>query len=83
MPEPIYRVGIPPYVEDQTLRDWFNQVYDALNGIPPFSIFSTSDGPNSSAITAQLGTFGIELGSAVTRVWINRFGLPSSWSAIL
>jgi len=61
----------PPQVEDPNLQNWLQEVKDAMDGLP-FSYFSTSDGPNSSNITAPLGTFGIEIGSSATKLWLKR-----------
>lgn len=57
-------------------------VTDAINGLP-LSVFSTSEGPNVSAVTAPEGFLGIEIGSGATRLWIKRSGSTSTgWSAL-
>ena len=61
----------PPQVEDSNLQTWLQEVKDAIDGLP-FSYFSTTDGPNSSNITAPLGTLGIDVGSSVTKLWFKR-----------
>jgi len=61
----------PPQVEDESLQAWLQEVKNALDDLP-FSIFSTTDGPNSSNVTAPLGTFGIDIGSSATKLWFKR-----------
>jgi hypothetical protein len=50
--------------------------------LPDFSIVSTSDGPNSSGISADLGTIAIDIGSSSTRLWQKRSASTSTigWS---
>ena len=67
----------PPSVEDEGLQSWFQEVKDALDGLP-FSTFSTSDGPNESAFTSPEGFIGIEIGSSVTKFWFKESGSTST-----
>jgi len=75
------RIPLPPPTGDARLDAWTREVAEAFNGLP-LSYFSTSDGPNSSAVTAPEGFLGIEIGSSVTPFWIKRSGSTSTgWSA--
>ena len=80
---PLRPRGLPvvPRVEDPNLQLWLQEVKDAIDGLP-FSYFSTSDGPNSSLITAPLGTFGVEIGSSATKFWFKKeeASLNTGWS---
>ena len=71
----------PPNVEDPNLQDYLQELKAAIEGLP-LSYFSTSDGPNSSNITAPLGTLGIEIGSSATKLWFKRaeVSLTAGWS---
>ena len=76
------RIGLPPSTGDARVDAWMREVTEAVNGLP-LSYFSTSDGPNSSSVTAPQGTLGVEIGSSVTRLWIKQSGSTSiGWSAL-
>lgn len=47
---------------------WAQQITDALNTLPSFSISSTSNGPNS-LISGNGGTILIDVGSSATTFW--------------
>ena len=73
-------ISFPPRTDDPTLDSWFEEVRSAVDGLP-FSTFSTSDGPNSSAVTAPEGFIGFEIGSSVTKLWFKESGSTSTgWS---
>lgn len=67
------RVPIPPPSGNARIDAWMREVADAVNGLP-LSYFSTSDGPNTSRVTAPQGFLGIEVGSSATRFWIKEEG---------
>ena len=74
------KVRLPPSTGNADLDSWARDVTSALNGLP-ISIFSTSDGPNASNVTAPQGFLGIEIGSSSTRLWFKRSGSTSTgWS---
>ena len=62
---------------------WAQQVTDALNTMPNFSLSSTSNGPNST-VTGDSGTILIDIGSSATTLWFKRHGdgSTSGWSAL-
>ena len=77
-----FRGTLPPtpQVENANLQSWFYEVKDAIDGLP-FSTFSTSDGPNQSAVTAPEGFIGVEIGSSSTKFWFKESGSTSTgWS---
>lgn len=76
------RVSPIPPQEGQPLAEWLRETADALNAIPSFSIFSTSDGPNDSGITGDVGTLGIDIGSSNTVGWLNTSGTTSGWEEL-
>ena len=78
------RVALPPSSGNASLDAWNRSIADALNQLPTFSIFSTSDGPNSSGITANVPTIGFEIGSSTTKVWfkIEASSLTTGWSTV-
>lgn len=71
----------PPRIEDPSLAYWARQVSEAINNLP-ISVFSTSDGPNTSAITAPEGFIGLEIGSSSTPLWIKTGSGATLWSAL-
>lgn len=74
--------GLPPapQIDDSNLQNWFYEVKDSIDGLP-FSTFSTSDGPNQSAVTAPEGFIGVEVGSSSTKFWFKESGSTSTgWS---
>lgn len=75
------RIPLPPSTEDQSVSAWMREITNAINGLP-FSYFSTSDGPNSSVVTAPVGFIGIEVGSSVTKLWIKTNSGGTYWSAL-
>lgn len=62
---------------------WYQQVTDAINLLPNFSISSTSNGPNSY-VTGDSGTLLLDVGSSATTLWFKRLGdnTNSGWSAV-
>ena len=74
------RLRIPPPVEDPNVSGWMRDVVEAFNGLP-FSVFSTSDGPNSSNVTAPQGFLGFEIGSSSTKIWLKEGSGSTRWSA--
>ena len=73
------RIFLPHDESDANLRYWREQVTDALNLLPSFSIFSTDDGPNSSGVTADLGTVGVDTGSSGTVFWGKTSSGTTNW----
>lgn len=71
------KVRRPPPTSDAALASWLDEVAAAINGLP-ISVFSTSDGPNSSNVTAPSGFIGLEIGSSNTKLWFRE----STWSAV-
>ena len=77
------RVNQPPPVEDADVAQWMRDVADALNALPPMSVFSFAD-PNSN-VTAQVGTVGVSLAAASTSTvfWIKETGQGSTgWASL-
>ena len=76
-------VSRPPPVSDPRLQSWMQDVTNALGGLP-ISIFSTSDGPNTSVVTATVPTLGLEIGSSSTKLWV-KTGVSSStgWTDVV
>lgn len=75
------RVTAPP-PGNGALYDWARQVTDALNGLPNFSLISTSAGPNSS-VTGDPGALAFDVGSSVTKLWLKTSGSTTTgWSAL-
>jgi hypothetical protein len=64
------------------LAQWARQITDAINTLPPYSVFSfTSPNSNLSAIP---GTLGFNLNSATTRLWLKDVGSGNTgWSSVL
>lgn len=61
---------------------WFQQVTDALNVLPNFSIISTSAGPNSNT-TGDPSNIAFDVGSSVTKLWLKVSGTTTTgWSAL-
>lgn len=77
------RIQRPPVSTGQpTLDGWLNQVGDALNQLPSFSLSSTTNGPNSF-ISGLPGTLLIDVGSSNTTGWFKRSGTTTlGWSAL-
>jgi len=60
---------------------WAEQVSDALNVLPNFSIDSTSNGPES-VITGDSGTILVDIGSSNTTYWAKLSGdTTTGWAA--
>lgn len=79
------RIVAPPPANagDPSFRLWAQQITDAVNLLPNFSLSSTSNGPNSF-VTGDSGTILIDVGSSATTFWFKRHGdnNMSGWSAI-
>jgi len=61
---------------------WFQQVTDAINGLPNFSLSSTSNGPESY-VTGDSGMLLIDVGSSATTLWFKESGTTTTgWVAI-
>lgn len=73
------RVTLPFGIDEANVQDWRLQVTDLLNGLPTFSIFSTADGPNSSGLTAERGTIGVDIGSTATTFWGANSASTNDW----
>lgn len=80
MPRSI-KIPQPPASGNAAVDAWMREVAAAVNALP-FSVFSTSDGPNSSAVTAPPGFIGIEIGSSSTPLWLKTGSGGTYWSAI-
>ncbi len=76
------RLPLPPPSGDPRVDQWMNEVASAFNALP-LSVFSTSDGPNESRVTAPQGFLGIEIGSSDTRFWVKESGSTSTgWASL-
>lgn len=75
------KLRLPPSTGDADVDSWLREVANTINGLP-FSYFSTSDGPNSSNVTAPVGFIGFEVGSSTTPLWIKTGSGATYWSAI-
>jgi hypothetical protein len=71
MPIRPFGLSLPPATGNSAVDRWLQEVRSAFQGLP-FSFFSTTDGPNTSAVSAPVGFFGIELGSSVTKLWFKQ-----------
>lgn len=73
----------PPATGNPALDRWLSEVQAAVNGLP-ISVFSTSDGPNTSGVSAPRGFIGIETGSSGTRFWLKyeASSLTTGWQSI-
>jgi hypothetical protein len=61
---------------------WFQQVTDALNHLPNFSLSSTTNGPESQ-VTGDSGTILIDVGSSATTFWFKESGTTTTgWIAV-
>lgn len=80
MPRP-FKLRLPPSTGNPDVDSWMREVTEAVNGLP-LSYFSTSDGPNSSNVTAPVGFIGIEIGSSSTPIWIKNVAGGTGWSAL-
>lgn len=75
-------VSRPPATEDPALERYLQELRAAIQGLP-FSVFSTSDGPNVSGVTAPVGFIGIEIGSSATKHWLKQASSNTTgWRAI-
>ena len=75
-------ISYPPSTGNPTVDGWNRQVYSMLNSLP-FSLFSTSDGPNVSLVTAPEGHIGFEVGSGNTKLWFKESGSTSTgWVSV-
>jgi len=72
-----FRINRPPQVADHNLNVWFDQVTDAINQLPNFSMSSTTNGPNSQ-VTGDSGTILIDVGSSATTFWAKLSGTTTS-----
>lgn len=76
------RVGQPPRTSDPDLAAWMREVGDALNGLPAFSISSTTNGPNG-AVAGLRGTLLIDVGSVASTMWFKNSGSTTTgWQHI-
>lgn len=76
------KVPFPPSTGSANLDQWMRDVTGVINAIP-LSIFSTTNGPNVSLVTAPQGFFGVEIGSSATKHWLKTSGSTSTgWSLI-
>ena len=77
------RTPVVPYPSSSgngAVDDWMQEVTTAINQLP-FSIFSSSDGPNESGVTAPEGFIGVEIGSSTTKFWFKTSGSTNTgWS---
>jgi hypothetical protein len=83
MAEPFFhqRVNQPPPEEDANKEYWQRDMADAMNALPPFSVFSF-DTPNSN-VTAQEATLGFNLASGHTKLWIKVSGNDNTgWASV-
>lgn len=72
----------PPAGRDPYFTLWAQQVTDAVNSLPNFSISSTSNGPNSY-VTGDSGTLLIDVGSSATTLWFKESGdTMTGWIAL-
>jgi len=74
-------VSRPPAVSEPALAAWLQEISEAIEGLP-FSYFSSSDGPNTSGVTAPIGTLGVEIGSSGTKLWIKRSDGTTGWASV-
>ena len=75
------RIDRPFNVRDPDLAFWMEQVTDAINHLPGFSISSTTDGPESQ-VTADSGTLLIDVGSSAMTFWLKLSGSSNvGWGA--
>lgn len=72
----------PPSGVDPRLNEWLQWVTDTLRALPAFSLFSTADGPNTSGITANAATLGVEIGSSSTKLWIKSQSGTTHWKPL-
>lgn len=78
-----YRITRPPETPFRELNRWLETVTDAINALPNFSFISTTDGPES-VVTADSGTFAIDIGSSATTYWLkeSNSGTTVGWAAM-
>lgn len=76
------RLVAPPSSGNRSLDIWLTQVASAINQLPPFSISSTTNGPESF-VTAGPGTLLIDVGSSNTTFWLKLSGTSSlGWRSV-
>jgi len=74
-------IPAPPRTDDPALDAWLNAVTDALNGLPPLSVFSYTTPENN--VSGIPGTIGANLNSSVSVVWAKQSGdTMTGWVAI-
>lgn len=78
------RIIQPPTTGQPALDRWMREATDEIVAIPPMSVVSTSDGPNSSAITGSKGDLLVDIGSATTKFWqkTSDTTATSGWEAL-
>lgn len=76
------RLQRPPSTGNVDLDIWINQMTDALNSLPSFSISSTTNGPNS-VVTGDPGTLLVDIGSSHSTFWVKLSGTTTSgWTTV-
>lgn len=76
------RLVAPPSTGNRNLDSWLQQVANAVNQLPPFSISSTTDGPESY-VSSGPGTLLVDVGSSNTTFWLKLSGTSSlGWASI-
>lgn len=78
--------SIPPIPSnlDPAFRAWARALEQVVLTQPRMSTISTTNGPNSSAHTGDLGDILVDVGSASTRLWIKtaNSSVTQGWSAL-
>lgn len=60
------------------------EVTSALNSkVPIYSLSSTTNGPNASQVTGDVGQFLVDIGSNGTVFWVNPLGTSNGWKELL
>lgn len=63
---------------------WAQETTDAINGLPAFSLSSTTNGPNASIVSGDSGTILLDVGSSATTFWGKRSGSTTTgWAAFV
>lgn len=78
------RISSPPPASghDIGFRLWAQQITDALNLLPNFSLSSTTNGPEST-ITGDSGTILVDVGSSNTTFWVKLSGTSNrGWASL-
>ena len=72
-----------PRFPDPQMEAWARALEDRVALLPNHSIISTSNGPNSSGLTGDLGDLATDIGSSVTKLWQKHSASTSTtgWSA--